>query len=83
MPASIVNTGLIFRFVVAGMTAILIMLVMSTAVNIVVGAATGSGGKLTGGLIQASAGNSYLLLIAQIVVGILTFIGSFFVMSKK
>ena len=72
-----------FRFMVAGMTAILIVLVMSTAVNLVVGAAGGVGGDLTGGLIQASPSNAYLLIAAEIAVGVLTFIGSFFVMSKK
>ena len=83
MPVSIGNPGLMFRFVVAGMTAILIVLVMSTAVNLVVGAASGVGGDITGGLIQTSPTNAYLLIGAEIAVGVLTFIGSFFVMSKK
>ena len=83
MPVSIGNPGLLFRVMIAGMTAILIMLVMSTAVNLVVGAAVGVGGDLTGGLIQTSPSNAYLLIAAEIAVGALTFLGSFFVMSKK
>ena len=82
MPVSIGGPGFLFRFLVAGMTAILIVLVMSTAMTFVAGAATGAGGDLTGGFLNPSPRGA-VLIASQIAVGIVAFLGSFFVMSKK
>ncbi len=77
--------GLLFRFAIAGMTAILVVSVMSLAVGVVVG--TGDGGAVTGGLtgrfLQNAPGTAQVYIIAEIIVGVLTFLGSLFVLSKK
>jgi hypothetical protein len=86
MRAIIGGSGLLFRFLIAGMTAILVVSTMSMAIGFVVGPAsrTGEGGGgLTGGFIQAAPGATQIFFAAEILVGIITFLGSFYVLSKR
>ncbi len=86
MRAIIGGPGLLFRFMVAGMTAILVVFVMSMAVNFVVAGSSvagAAGGDLTGSFIQTAPNTAFIFIAAEIVVGIITFLGSLFVLSKK
>lgn len=81
MPASLRGPGLLFRFLVAGMTAVMMVSVLSLASAIATGQAVA--GDATGRFLQDATSAQGLLTIAQIAVGIITFIGSFFVLSRK
>jgi len=77
---------MLFRFLIAAMTAILVVSTMSMAFGFVIAESAGtgaSGGGLTGGIIQSNTQSALIFLTAEIIVGILTFFGSFYVMSKK
>jgi hypothetical protein len=67
------------------MTAILVVSVMSLAVGVVVGTGDSGAvaGDLTGRFVQAAPGTAQAFLLAEIAVGVLTFLGSMFVLSKK
>jgi hypothetical protein len=86
MKAAGPGSGLIFRVVVSGFTSFLLVSVMSMALGFIASAAAAGGGisgGITGNVIQAHPVAAYLYLTAQIIVGILAFFGSFYVVSKK
>lgn len=85
MKAIAAGRGLFFRFIIAGITSFLVVSVMSMAINFAVVGASGSPatGELTGKLVQAAPGVASIYIGAQVLVGIITFLGSFHVLSKK
>jgi hypothetical protein len=87
MKAIIGGSGLLFRFLIAAITAVLVVSTMSMAMDFVVSAAGGTGGEpggvVTGRFIQEAPDVAHVYLVAEIFVGIVTFIGSFFVLSRK
>ena len=86
MKAAGPGSGMIFRVIVSGFTAFLIVSVMSMAFGLVVSASEmggGVSGGVTGRLIGINPGAAYLYLTAQMIVAIVTFLGSFHVLSKK
>ncbi len=82
--ASIVGgPGVFFRMLIAGITSMLIMSTMTMAFRFFTGAASG-GLDFTGGFLGASPADAYLFYnLAVIAVGILTFFGSLYVLSKE
>ena len=86
MRAIIGGSGMLFRFLIASMTAILVVSVMSMAFSFVIAESTGtdaSASGLTGRIIQVTPQSTMVFMTAEILVGILTFFGSLYVMSKK
>lgn len=78
--------GTLFRFFIAAMTAILVVSTMSMAFSFVIAESTGTGASadgLTGRIIQSAPQFDMVFLTAEILVGIITFFGSLYVMSKK
>jgi hypothetical protein len=77
---------MLFRFLIASMTAILVVSVMSMALNFVIAESSGTGvppGGLTGRLIQTSPQTTLVFMAAEFLVGLITFFGSLYVLSKK
>jgi hypothetical protein len=75
--------GVFFRVLIAGITSMLIMTTMTMAFRIFTGAAT-EGVDFTGGFLGASPIDGYLFYnLAVILVGAITFLGSFYVLSKE
>ncbi len=86
MRAIIGGSGMLFRFLIAAMTAILVVSTMSMAFGFVIAESTGTGASssgLTGRIIQVTPQSTIVFMTAEIIVGILTFFGSLYVMSKK
>lgn len=77
---------MLFRLMIAGITAILVSSVMSMAFNFVLAESAGTGAPasgMTGRMIQAGAQSQIAFMTAEILVGMITFFGSLYVMSKK
>jgi hypothetical protein len=82
MKAIALGGGFMFRFLISGLTAFLVMSVMSMATAVVTPAG-GVTGSVTGGFLQAAPAPVYGYLAAQLFVGVVTFLGSFRLLSEK
>lgn len=85
MKALIGGGGLIFRFVVSGITAVLVVSVMSLAIGYLAkspGPGSGTSG-LTGSFLSSGPHVTGIYIVTEILVGIITFLGSYFMMSKS
>ncbi len=80
------NPGLFFRMLIAGVTSMLIMSTMSMAVRFVAGIpeeASVTGG-LIGNFIEPTPGSFYAAYnFLVVMIGAITFLGSFYVLSRK
>ena len=84
MKAAAPGAGFLFRIMLSAMTAFLVMSVMSLAVGHVASDASGgTTGGITGSVIQLASGANYMYFLAQAAVGVITFLGSFYVLSKS
>jgi len=81
MKAILPGSGFLFRFVIASMTAFFVLFTLTLAISLVTGPGEGSG--LTGEFVRAEPVVLWVYYFVQIVAGALTFVGSFFVLSKK
>ena len=81
MRAAMGGPSFLFRFVIASLTAFLIIMVMSLAQSLVVSAAGGA--TATGGFFQASASPATFYMLLEIGVGVITFFWTFFVLSTR
>jgi len=80
------GSGFFFRIMIAGITSMLIMSTMTVAVRLVAGvpADTSVTGGVLGNFISPTAGSFYAVYnLTVIIIGVITFIGSFYVLSKK
>ena len=86
MPKIVGTPGLMLRILVAGIVTVLMLSVMSMSITFVVGGARGFGAvgsDVTGRLIQAYPEKAVVYVMSEIIVGIITFVGSFFVLSGR
>ena len=81
MRAAMGGPSFLFRFVVASLTAFLIIMVMSLAQSLVVSAAGGA--TATGGFLEGAANPETFYILLEIGVGVITFIWTFFMLSKR
>ncbi len=82
MPGITGGPGLFFRVLLAGITSMLVMSTMSIASRFVTGPPDGS--RITGGFLGTAPSDVALLYNAGVLlIGVLTFLGSFYVVSKK
>ena len=79
MRAAMGGPSFLFRFVVASLTAFLIIMVMSLAQSLVVSAAGGA----TGGFLQGGASPTTFYILLEMAIGLITFIWTFFMLSKR
>lgn len=80
------NPSMLFRVLVSGITSVLIMSIMSLGVRFVAAVPPEASvtGELIGNFIQPAPGSFYAafnLFVA--IIGVLTFLGSFYVLSKE
>jgi hypothetical protein len=81
MKAIVGGGGFLFRFMISGITAILVVSTLSLAINFFAGGAGASG--VTGKVVQPEPGSAVLYILLEAIVGALTFVGSFKVVSRK
>ena len=74
-----------FRVMIAGMTSFLVMSVMSMALSVVTGLMiVDTGGmQITGSFIMSYPTTAYFYLFTEITAGIIAFVGSFMVLSRR
>lgn len=77
--------GFAVRFVLSSVVAILVVFTMFLTISMITGTPIGSGplpGAPTGRFILAEPGTGQIYMLVEIIVGIVTFLGSYYVMSR-
>ncbi|UCD02674.1 MAG: hypothetical protein JSV63_02695 [Candidatus Aenigmatarchaeota archaeon] len=84
--ASSETPSMLFRVLVSGITSILVMTTMSLGVRFVANVPPEASvtGELIGNFIQPAPGTFYVAYnFLVVIIGVLTFLGSFYVLSKE